>query len=288
MKQYLIPVVGHIRLTKLSPLNVQSLYSQMRKLGLSPRSIRHTHVVFSKALKKAVSWNYIPKNPAQDAELPKKEHKEMLAMTVEEAERFLNAAQGTRLEALWSLALNTGMRPEEYFGLKWADISSGVAHVQRVLCRYRKGGGYYFAEPKTAKSRRAIPLGQSTVELLERHRIQQLEEKLRAGRLWHDQDLVFTNLHGEPMSLHNLTNRHFKPLLERAKLSSKFTLYSLRHTHATLLLATNTHPKIVGDRFGHSSITLTLDTYSHVLPTMQADATNSLENYLFKRVQKRV
>jgi integrase len=174
------------------------------------------------------------------------------------------------------------MRPEEYLGLQWKDVDlkRGTATVCRTVV-WRTGGGWYFGEPKTARSRRTIPLPPSLVRQLVVHRRQQAETRLEAGAEYQYHDLVFATNDGTPVMLRNLIRRHFRPALLRAEITTDFRLYDLRHSCATLLLAANEHPKVVSERLGHASITLTLDTYSHVLPSMQQAASEKLENILF-------
>ncbi len=169
--------------------------------------------------------------------------------------------------------MGTGLRSGEALGLKWADlnVADGSLHIQRVWARARSG--YKFQAPKTAKSRQRLklPVGLVTVPL--EHRSRQAPNDL---------DLVFASEVGTPLNERNVSNRHFKPTLERAGLPRSLRLYDLRHTHATLLLIAGTHPKIVSERLGHATVTLTLDTYSHVLPGMQTDSAQKLDEILFQ------
>lgn len=301
LARYVRPAIGKKRLSDLRPFDIQALYSHMTApklkkddepqpgiiygLGLSARSVRYTHAVLSSALKQAVKWLMLAQNPAASVELPRATRKEMKALTPDEAGRFLKAAREDRLSTLFSLALTTGMRPEEYLALQWKDVDleKRTVTVQRALIWNRKGGGWTFTAPKTARSRRSIPIPESVVRALVSHKRQQAETRLKAGAVYQNHDLVFATSEGTPIMPRNLLSRHFKPTLKRAKLPATIRLYDLRHTCATLLLAANEHPKIVSERLGHASITLTLDTYSHVLPSMQQSATEKLENILFER-----
>jgi integrase len=212
--------------------------------------------------------------------------KEMQALSPDEATRFLKEASKDRWAALFSLALSTGMRPEEYLGLQWKDIDfeKGTATVQRALVWLRnKGAGWIFSAPKTSRSRRSIPLPASVLRALQAHKRHQAEERLKVGAEYQNHDLVFASREGTPIMIRNLLRRHFKPILKRAKLPQTIRLYDLRHSCATLLLAANEHPKVVSERLGHASVILTLDTYSHVLPSMQQAATDKLESILFEK-----
>ncbi len=151
------------------------------------------------------------------------------------------------------------MRPEEYLALQWKDVDleRGTVMVRRALIWRETGGGWYFGEPKTARSRRSIPLPPSTLRALKEHRRVQAEERLKAGAEYQNNDLVFATSEGGPIQPRNLKRRHLRPILERAKLPVSFRLYDLRHTCATLLLASGEHPKVVGERLGHATVTLT-------------------------------
>lgn len=285
LKRYVRPPLGKTRLCDLRPLDIQNLYTDMQGSGLSARTVRYAHAVLSSALGQAVKWLMLSRNPAALVELPKLTHKEMSALSVDEAARFLAAASEDRFALLFALALSTGMRPEEYLGLKWKDIDleKGVVSVQRALVWRDKKQGWSFTEPKTAKSRRSIPLPASIVRLLASHKARQGEQRLKAGKKYENHDLVFTTRKGAPLMRRNILRCHFRPILEKAGLPASIRLYDLRHTCATLLLAANEHPKVVSERLGHSNITLTLDTYSHVLPSMQQGASEKLERMLFEK-----
>ena len=259
------------------------LRSGIERRALSARTVRYTHAVLSSAFKQAVKWGLIPRNPASLAELPKQVRQEMSALSRDEARRFVAACANDRSGMLFSFALVTGTRPEEYLGLQWKDINleSGIVMVQRTLCWRRRGGGWYFSEPKTARSRRSIPLPFSLIRALAEHKRGQAEERLNAGPKYTSNDLIFATSDGGPLMPQNLFRRHFKPILKSAGLPETIRLYDLRHSCATLLLETNENPKVVSERLGHASITLTLDTYSHVLPSMQQAATEKLEGLLF-------
>lgn len=281
LKRYVRPVLGERRLSQLTPLEVQKLYNGMVEVGLSARTVRYVHAVLHSALDQAVKWSMIPRNVTDLVQLPQQKKREMRALSPEEAKRFLDAAKGTRWEALFSLMLTTGLRPGEALGLKWQDVDfkNGRLYVQRALARVKNQGGWRLEEPKTAKSRRVIPLPKNVLQDLKAHRKRQLEEKLKATD-YTDHGFVFAVSNGEPLSERNLIREYFKPLLRKAGLPD-IRLYDLRHTCATLLLAAGENPKIVSERLGHASVTLTLDTYSHCLPDMQAAATKKLEGLLF-------
>ncbi len=281
LKSHIRGKIGTKRLSDLQAYEIQKLYKEMNDAGYSSRTVRHAHTVLSSALKQAVKWRLLFQNPCDLCELPKMEKKEMMYFTREETAKFLDAAKTDRLYALFHLAIETGMRPEEYLGLQWQDVDfdQKSLSVRRALIA-RKGGGYYFAEPKTKKSRRSIPLSDTLLNELRRHRRDQLELRMKLGSDYENTELVFTSRIGTPVDHKNLAERRFKGIRDDAGLP-KIRLYDLRHTTATLLLSAGLNPKIVAERLGHASIVLTLDTYSHVLPTMQKDATNQMEIMMF-------
>ena len=209
----------------------------------------------------------LSRNPAEMVQLPKQQRQAMRALSPLETKRFLDAVAATRHAALFQFAVTAGMRPEEYLGLQWKDVDfkAGAAIVQRVVVYRQKGGGWQFTEPKTSRSRRTIPLPVSIVRALHEHKRQQNEHRLLLGPEWHNHDLVFCSDLGTPLNLQNLTQRHFKPALRQAGLDEAIRLYDLRHNCATLLLQAGENPKVVSERLGHASITLTLDVYSQCL-----------------------
>ncbi|HKR02869.1 MAG TPA: site-specific integrase [Pyrinomonadaceae bacterium] len=284
---YVRPVLGNKRISEIRAQDIQSLYADMQERGLAASTVHHAHTPLSSAFKQAVKWRMVAQDPTSLVELPRIRQKEMRAFSPKEAASFLASAAQDRWAVLFTLALTTGMRPEEYFGLQWKDIDleHGVLTVQRSLIwKSNKSGDWYFGELKTTRSRRSIPLPASLVRSLAEHKRHQAEQRLKAGPAYQNLDLVFASATGTPLIRLDITRRHFKPILKRAGLTESFRLYDLRHSCATLLLAANEHPKVVSERLGHASVTLTLDTYSHVLPTMQQAASDKLENMLFSQV----
>jgi integrase len=274
------PRLGKVLLARLTAAQVTQLYSALLDRGLAPRYVRLLHAVLRRALKQAVRWNLLPRNPLESVDPPRSRTREFRVLSAEEAARFLEAAKEDRLFALYVLALTTGMRLGELLALRWSDVSleTGEVRVTRKVSRI-KGKGLTFSEPKTAKSRRSIVLAPMAVEALRQHRTAQLQERLAAGPAWEEQDLVFPNLVGRPYERQNVSQRGFKRLLQKAGLPS-IRFHDLRHSAATLLLAHGIHPKVVQEMLGHSSIALTMDTYSHVMPTLQREAAETVEKAL--------
>lgn len=285
VETYIQPALGSKRLSDLQSYQVQKLYNDLQKQGLSARTVRYTHSVLSSALKQAVKWRQIFQNPCDLCQLPKQDKTEMKYFTPDEVKLFLETAKDTKHYTLFLLTIETGLRPGEYLGLQWKDIDleQQTLSVRRAV-KIRKGGGFYFTEPKTKKSRRSIPLSDTVIASLKAHRRDQLQESFKLGSDYQKNDLVFANEIGAPLLLGNLRRRHFEQIIKAANTKaplSRIRLYDLRHTTATLLLSAGLNPKVVSERLGHASIVLTLDTYSHVLPTMQQDATERIEKLMF-------
>lgn len=242
------PKIGAKRLSDIQAYEVQKLYNEMKKANYSPKTIRHAHNVLSSAFKQAVKWKMLMQNPCDLCELPRMEKTEMMYFTPGETATFLDAARDDKFFPAFYLAIETGMRPEEYLGLQWKDIDleQKVLSVRRALV-VRKGGGFIFAEPKTKKSRRSIPLSNTMVNALKEHRRKQLKERMKLGVSYQNFDLVFASEIGMPLLHGNLLRRHFKPIRDKAKLP-KIRLYDLRHTTATLLLSAGENPKVVSER----------------------------------------
>jgi integrase len=203
----------------------------------------------------------------------------MRPLTAEQVRMLFDAVRGDRLEALYILAVTTGLRQGELLGLKWddVDLDTGTLQVRRSLTTAK--GGPVLSAPKTKGSRRSVKLSQTALEALRSHLERQLREIDRVGSMWRENGLIFASEVGEPLDRHDVTTRRFKPLLRRAGLPA-IRFHDLRHTCATLLLSKNVNPKIVSEMLGHATIAITLDTYSHVLPTMQDSAAKAMEDAL--------
>lgn len=279
LRLHAIPFVGKHRLARLSPQHLQNLYSDRLDAGLSPASVRKLHAILHRSLEQARKWKLVVQNPADDVALPRFQRHAMKTLNPEQARLLLQAVSSDRLEALYVLALTTGMREGELLGLRWEDLDleAGSLRVQGTL--YRGPEGFVIGEPKTKGSRRHIALGPLAIESLRHHRVNQTAERLLRGAAWQDSGLVFPNELGRPIEATNLRRRSFEPLLAKAGLP-RIRFHDLRHSAATLLLGQGIHPKIVSERLGHSQISITLDLYSHVTPTMQRQAADAMETLL--------
>jgi integrase len=196
----------------------------------------------------------------------------------EQARAFLEAVRGDRMEALYVLALSTGLRQGELLGLTWSGLDSEAGELRVSQALQRIQGQLQFVAPKTAKSRRSVTLPEVALEALRAHRARQAEDRLFAGSGWHESGLVFTTRRGTPLEPRNAT-RGFKRFLRRAGLPD-MRFHDLRHSFATLLLIQGASPRVVMEMLGHSQIALTMNTYSHVIPAMQREAAAKLDALL--------
>ena len=269
---HILPALGQVQLQKLAPQQVQSLYKKKGEGGLSPKMINSIHGVLHKALENAVRWKLVSRNVCDLVSPPRLVKREIQTLTVEQAHQLLEVARGRRMEAILILAITTGMRRGELLALRWQDIDleSQSLQVRRTVDFLAGYGGYIETEPKTAKGRRRLTLSPLVIDVLKRHRREQLELRLKAGEKWEERDLVFTGLQGNYLNPRYIL-KMFARVLEDAGLPH-LRFHDLRHSAATLLLGMGVHPKVVQEILGHSTIAMTLDIYSHVLPSLQKEA----------------
>ena len=277
VRLHILPALGRIRVAKLSPQHVHSLITRKTREGrLAPRTIQYMHSVLRAALNQAVRWRMVHYNAAALVSAPGWTRLEPNVLTPEEARRLLDAARGDRLEALYSAALALGLRQGEALGLKWGDVDldTGILRVRRAAQRIPHQGTQ-LVETKTARSRRSLVIPPMVISALRSHRARQNLERLAAGERWIDNDLVFPSRLGTLADGPNITHR-FRRLLKKAGLPP-MRFHDLRHACASLLLVQGVHPRVVMEILGHSQISLTMNTYSHVLPTLQREAADRME-----------
>jgi integrase len=278
VRTHLKPTLGRIKVKNLTPTHVRGFHREKLDAGLAPSTVRKIHSTLHKALSQAVADGLIPRNAAA-VKAPRPDPEEMHPLSAEEAKALLETVRGDRFEALYVLAITTGLRRGELLGLRWKDVDleSGVLRVGRALVR--EGGRYRLGETKTKRGHRSIRLTSLALRTLRAHRKRQLEEKMRFAGLYEDGGLIFATRKGTPVNPENLVKRSFKPLLERAGLP-EIRFHDLRHTCATLLLGRGVHPKLVQELLGHATIAMTLDTYSHFLPSMGDQTARAMEDAL--------
>jgi integrase len=277
VRVHIKPAFGRVKLKALTSNHVRAFYREKLDAGLAPRTVNYIHTTLHKALKDAVSDGLVPRNAAA-VKAPRPKKPEIHPLSPKQARALITASREDRFHALYVVALHCGLREGELLGLRWddVDLDAGALQVRRTLSETRTG--HKFEKPKNGKGR-SVKLSQRAAEALNSHRVRQNEERLNAGSLWQDNGLVFPTTTGTTMSCTNLLGRHFKPLLRRAGLPD-IRLHDLRHTCATILLVAGKHPKYVQELLGHASISITLDTYSHVIEGMDGGLADAMDEAL--------
>lgn len=274
-KTHIKPRLGTVRVQKIRADHISTMLRDMERAGASPRLRQIALSVLHMALKQAVRRGIVPRNECDLVTRPRSRRKEIHALTDDQITALLTAALGDRLYPLYALALSTGMRAGELLGLQWVDVDEelGAITVRRQLVRRpttEDARSTELAEPKTSIGRRRIDLPVNVMKTLLAHKAA-MDAEGHAGLRAH----VFCTPAGKPLHYNNLINRSFVPLLEKAELP-RIRFHDLRHTHASQLLRTGAHPKVVSERLGHARVGFTLDVYSHLLPSMQRDAADRI------------
>ncbi|WP_234124863.1 site-specific integrase [Clostridium hydrogenum] len=269
--------LGNLQLSKLKPIAIQQLYSDVNK-QVSNSTVLKLHRFLHLALKHAVKWRIIPLNPTEMCQPPKPKRHEMSVWDISTYKNFKDLIKNEVMFLVVVLGTETGMRLGEILALRWEDISfdSKTIHVTNSLQYINKE--FILKEPKTKKSKRSITLMDTTLQVLKSVQYEQRVNKMLFGKDYDNNNFVCCWNTGKPIIPHYISTR-FKKLIKKYNLP-EIRFHDLRHTHATFLLSQGINPKVVSERLGHSTITLTLDTYSHVLPNMQEEATEKL-NKLF-------
>lgn len=277
VRLHIAPRLGCVKLSTLNPVEISGLYAELLSSGrlrppgggLSPTSVLYVHRVLKHALADAVRLGYLPRNPADLVKAPRADDTEMTVWGPVDVRRFFDAVADDRLFAMWVLMVTTGMRRGEVCGLRWKDVDLDVRRVSIVQTLVDVAYEVYVSAPKTKKGRRAVALDVHTARVMAEHRSCQRAERELIG-FDRPAEYVFTKIDGSTLQPQNVSQA-FETIIRKAGLP-RIRLHDLRHTHATLALAAGVHPKIVGERLGHSNIQITLDTYSHVLAGLQGEA----------------
>jgi integrase len=264
----------------LRPDQVQRFYRDLLDSGRSAKTVRNVHGVLHRALDQALRWRIVSTNPADLVDPPRVTRREMTSLDPDQARAVLQAASGDELEALWRLALTAGMRQGELVALRWpnVDLTHGTVHVVASMVR-RTGQAPMSSEPKTRRSRRQVELSQGAIDSLRRHRTTAMQAALAAGRSYDREGFVFARSDGRSLSVTTLWKR-WQRLQLLAGVIRPVRFHDARHTAATLLLGQGVHPKVVSDMLGHSTVAITLDTYSHVTPAMHRQAASVMDDLL--------
>ncbi len=278
---YIVPVIGHVRLQKLTPQQLQSLYSKKLKEGLATKTVHAVHSLLHSALDNAVRWNLVSRNVTTAVTPPRIQKREGVSLTLEQIKKLLDTVRGDRLEMLIILALMTGMRRGEMLALRWPDVDFEKHSIQvRRTVDFINGYGYVENEPKTEKGKRIIQIPSFVLERLKLHRVAQLERRLKVGESWHDLDLVICGLEGNYLNPRYML-KLFGRLLNEAGLPHMH-FHDLRHSVVTLLISTGVDPRSIQEFVGHEDITTTLGIYGHMLPSMQQGIVEKLDRLFGK------
>lgn len=276
------PDLGKKSLSKLTIQDIQALINKKQKAGCSPNTIRHFHAVIRKALNVACKWELVSRNVATLVDRPRIPHFEIQPLSPEQARAFLKAIKGDRLEAFYTVAVALGLRRGEVLALQWQDIDFEVEELRvRHTLQILRGGGWNLAEPKSRNSRRTLHLPKFAVQVLRDHRQRQLKERMIQGSHWQDSGFVFTSEIGTPLDGNNVY-KLYKQLLKDNDLPD-IRFHDLRHTAGTLLLVQGVHLRVAMETLGHSQISLTMNTYSHVSSELQRDAAEKMDAILSGR-----
>ncbi len=275
VRLYLLPSLGGLRLSDITPADVKSTVRKLLARGLAPRTVRYAHTILGHAMRSAVRDGLIYRDPTDGVKMPPAASTEMAFMSGDQVRRFVEAARQDRYYALWRFLVETGVRPGEALGLMWEDLSNEVVSIRRTLIRAHPG--WHFGSGKTKRARRALTMSSGLVEALQEHRRAQDAEKAVFNGSHADRALVFATRTGSPPDLRSLERNHFLRILEAAGLP-RIRLYDLRHTHASLLLSRGVPVHTVSERLGHASAKVTLDTYAHTLPEDSSRLAGVLES----------
>src|SRR5690625_1447035 len=280
MRTHIIPGLGHLKISKLEHMHIESFMDEVHEKDLSQRSKKHIYRILSSALKNGRRYG-IKDGIMDGIEAPNVDRKEIEYWTQEEVQKFMANLKSKNHAMPIILALATGLRRGEILGLKWSqvDFENKKIYVTKQLKKDEDGNWDISPQLKTSTSYRTIDIDDDTIELLKAHQRQQTKDKMKIGSDYIDLDLVCATSTGDtikPTYLRTVFNR----TIEKSGVK-KISFPGLRHTHATLLLQNGVHPKVVQERLGHRSIQTTLDTYSHIIPGIQEIAATSIQQSLY-------
>ena len=276
IQKHILPAIGNIKLKDLRLARIEQFYADLITAGIGVRTVRVCHNILHQSLEKAIRYSLLIFNPAHGAILPKYKHTEMQVLDEMQVSQFLIAAQDSPYYALYYLAITTGMRQGEIFGLRWDDLQwrTGILHVQRQVQKV-PGSNWQFVEPKTHSGRRVIRLGEGTLQALRIQKLRQDQMRQKAGDLWQENGLIFTSSRGTPCNPSNM-RIDFNKTLNEASLSH-VRFHDLRHTAASLMLNHNIPVIVTSRMLGHSKPSTTLDIYGHLYCEMQDEAAQLMD-----------
>lgn len=275
VKNYISPYIGKIKLSRLSPVNIQSWMGNMAKDDFTPNMRSKALRILRNALNSAVRLQLIPQNPTAAIRFPKVVRRDIRPLEPDQCQKLFTACILDRLGDVIILAAMTGLRKGELFALEWSDINlrERVLTVRKSL--EEVAGNLALKETKSKAGRRAVVLDDVATAALKRRQQKALEEGFEFDQV----PLVFPNTLGGFLRSSNFARRTWQPIKTAAGIPESVKFHDLRHTQASLLLAAGVHPKVVQERLGHSDITLTMNTYSHLLSGLQSEAVDKLSAF---------
>jgi integrase len=269
MRVHILPSLGNVKMAKIRPSHIQSA---LDKMDAAPRTKVQTYRVLSAALRQAVKWQILSVNPAAAASPPRPGRPQL---HVPSSEAVLLGASEDWFEVALALLATTGMRRGEALALQWQSVDLDAGHARIIQAVEAVGQELSFGLPKTDRARRTVSLPPGTVALLRRWKKNQLERRMLLGADWNGTDLLVERGDGEPIHP-DVFFRRFQRLTGRLGMTG-VRLHDLRHWYASELLKAGVHPKVVSEALGHASVAFTMDVYSHLLPTMQEQASAAIE-----------
>jgi integrase len=277
IRTYITPKIGSITLKNLKAIDIQLFYSQLVKQHVGVPTIQKIHKLLHSALATAEETGILIRNPASHAHPPREPFREMQILSADQVSQFLISIKGHKLEALFNLALTSGMRLRELLAVKWDDLDwvQQSLQVSRQLSKTPNTGDM-FQPLKTKSSRRSLALGDETIRILRDHYEQQWSLRLHAGDQWVDHGLIFTNSEGGPICASYLRQVFKKQLVSAGIPPVRF--HDIRHTNASLLINHGIPPTTVARRLGHSKTSTTLDVHSHLMEGQQRQAAMFLDD----------
>jgi len=264
IRLHIKPAIGFIKLSRLTPIHLQNLYSQKLKDGLSKRSVKYIHTIIHQMLDQAVKWNLVPRNVSNAIDVPTPNKKPVEPLTQDQVNRLLAVLKDDRLYAFYVVALGCGLRRGELLALTWdcVDLDNGLIHVKKSL-QAVKGKGLVVGEPKSESSYRTIAMPEFVRQVL-----------LNKKRVV-ESPYVFCTSNGTPFGPRNVV-RHFKKSLVKAGLPD-IRLHDLRHTFVSFMLSQNVPPKDVQVIAGHADFSTTMDIYGHLMPDAKREAAEKMD-----------
>jgi integrase len=277
IEKHLIPALGSIQLKHLSPQVIQSYYGKACET-LSARTVYHEHRVLSQSLKYAVRQGYLGRNPCELVDPPSPVKKQMRTLTPGEVEVLLDTAKDNYYYPVIYTAVSSGLRQAELLGLRWRDIDLDLQSISVNQTLYKRKGVCQFKEPKTSHSRRRVAMTPKLALFLRDYKEERESLSLHLGKLLSLDDLVFANIEGKPLNPSVLSHTFHRIAVQAGLKDVRF--HDLRHTFASLMLLRGAKPKVISEALGHSSVSFTMDTYSHIIEGMQEDAMALLDKVL--------